>query len=117
MASSKSKPLSERGRFWHKHIIQWMQTAKTQTQFCRERKLSLAAFGWWRRRLRRSGWIEDHQAALARHFVEVPLGRPTSVDSSAWYEIHLVNQRRLRVPPGFDTEAVTRLVAILESSC
>ena len=52
MAQKTSKSLSPRGRFWHKHVQQWGRSGTTQVQYCKEHKLSVTAFRWWRRKLR-----------------------------------------------------------------
>ena len=37
---------------WSAHLAQWRDSGLSQTAYCRERGVSLARFGYWRRRLR-----------------------------------------------------------------
>lgn len=38
--------------FWQKHIQTWQRSALSQTAYCQQHELSLATFGYWRKRLK-----------------------------------------------------------------
>lgn len=37
--------------YWQAHINEWSKSGVTQKSFCRENNLSLATFGYWRKKL------------------------------------------------------------------
>ena len=46
---SKSQELTERGKFWQKHLKAWSKTSLSQAEYCRRHILSQPAFGWWKK--------------------------------------------------------------------
>jgi hypothetical protein len=110
------KPLTERGRFWAKHLRQCLQSGLSQVEYCRQNDLSSLALGWWKRQLPRELW-SDTQLALPEStrgaFVEIQIGRGQDVT----YEIGLRQGRSLRLGPRFDLGQVRQLVQVLEQSC
>ena len=118
MAANKSltKPLTKRGRFWAKHLLQWQQSGLSQVEYCRQKRLSAPALGWWKRQLPRQAWSGIQGTELEsprRAFVELPVRQ----DRDATYEISLSRGRRLRLGPQFDLDRVRQLVELLEPSC
>ena len=113
--------LSKRGRYWLEHIRQWQQSHSTQSEYCRQRDLSITAFRWWRRELVRKGVDisqardSDRTQGKSGSFVELALACQTASRDSTVYEIVLSNQRRLCLVEGFDPDAVASLLSILES--
>lgn len=123
MTHDLADDLSKRGRYWLEHIRQWQQSHSKQSEYCRQRDLSITAFRWWRRELVRKG-IDVSQASdsdrtqgKSGSFVELALTRRTASRSSTIYEIVLSNERRLSLADGFDPDAVATLVSILEQRC
>ncbi|HLF67594.1 MAG TPA: IS66 family insertion sequence element accessory protein TnpB [Gammaproteobacteria bacterium] len=43
---------SQKEIFWQQHIQAWQRGSLSQTEYCRQHELSLATFGYWRRRLK-----------------------------------------------------------------
>jgi len=129
MAETKSKPseLTERGRFWHKHLKAWNKTSLSQAEYCRRHDLSLPAFGWWKQRLAR---IFAHKSARSKRssttttlksepFIKVNAAETDSLftASSCVYEIALPNNRCIRFGADFDLGVLTRLIQTLEQLC
>lgn len=121
MAQKASKSLSPRGRFWHKHIRQWARSGATQVQYCKEHKLSVTAFRWWRRKL-----MDDQPAPGPRRaacpasvptFTEIRIPADGMAAASYAYEIILPNRTHLRLRQHFDAEAVAALVSVLGAAC
>lgn len=50
-ASRRHRALTERGRFWPRHLQRWTQSGLSQAQYCRRHHLSAPAYGWWKGRL------------------------------------------------------------------
>jgi len=123
MTRDSREDLTQRGRYWLKHIRRWQQSHSTQCEYCRQRDLSITAFRWWRSELVRKG-IDVSQAGDSNRtdgesgsFVELALTHQLASRGSAVYEIVLSNQRRLCLAEGFDPDAVASLVSILEARC
>lgn len=121
MAQKTSKSLSARGRFWHKQVEQWGRSGATQVQYCREHKLSVAAFRWWRRKLGSTlpaprSQERSHSASVPS-FTEIRIPQGHETVSTYAYEIVLPNGARLRLPRNFDVQAVSTLVSLLGVPC
>lgn len=121
MAQKTSKSLTPRGRFWHKHVQQWGRSGATHAQYCMEHKLSVAAFRWWRRKLRPGQQVRDPQKGLPREpvttFTEVRMSQGGEAAAAYAYEINLPNRTQLRLRRDFDAEAVSALVSLLGATC
>ncbi len=123
---------------WQKLISEQGRSGQSVAAFCRERRLCVSHFFWWKRRLRvAAGPDPAPREAPVTKFVEVrlapavaeraALGRsskaevlwrwgadpPPVVDGRV--EVVLRNGRSLRVGPGFDAAHVQALAAVLES--
>ena len=127
-AAQRGKSLTERGRFWLRHLRQWQEAGGSQAQYCRQHNLSAAAFGWWKRRLNREPQngglrhrVHPSVALSGRRFVEIPISLangsgPSQADHFA-YEISLGNQRCLRLQKDFEAHQVAQLLELLEVRC
>lgn len=112
---------AERSRreHWRRLISEWSASGQTQVAFCRARGLNAGTFAWWKRQLHRGerGTTESavrrgRRAGLPERFVELRLAGP-----SASYEIVLSRGRSIRVPPQFDPQVLSRLIAAVEAAC
>ena len=121
MAQKTSKSLSPRGRFWRKHIQQWQRSGATQVQYCKEHKLSVAAFRWWRRKLGddqpASGPRKRSRPASVPTFTEIRIPHSGEATAAYAYEIILPNHTQLRLHRNFDVQAVSALLSALGASC
>lgn len=120
MVQQASKSLSRRGRFWLRHVRQWRRSNTTQTQYCSEHHLSVAAFRWWKRTfIQDQRLCESPSGPAARPettFTEIRL--PCADWPSVYpYEIVLPNGTQLRLPRDFDAEGVHALVSLLVAPC
>jgi hypothetical protein len=116
-------PLTARGRFWQRHLQRWRQSGLTHVQYCRQQRLSAAAFGWWKGQLsaespppikpkRVSAEIADPRGP----FVEVALSHsgPAGGSNAFPYEITLAPQRGLRLGRHYELGQVRQLLVLLE---
>lgn len=87
---------AERNSVWRERIAQWERSGRTQRAFCKERRLALSTFQWWRARLRQA------VPAVTQPFVPIALG---AAEAQA-VEVTLRSNTRVRV----EGAAVTRLV-------
>ncbi len=117
----KLKRLTTKGRFWHKHIKRWQGSSITQAQYCSKHGVSLAAFRWWRRKLKNTTPPENQQSEPVKSpapFAELPIPIRITPSSNVYdYEIDLSNQTRLRLRNNCDPQVVSRLLALLEATC
>ncbi len=73
--------------FWKGHLVGWRGSGLTQAAYCRQRGLSLARFGYWRRVL--------GKAALSSL---VPIMINGASTSEAAIEVQLPNGLQARLP-------------------
>ena len=88
---------------WWRRIAQWERSGRTQRDFCREQRLALSTFQWWRARLRRS------EALAAPAFVPIALG---AADGNT-VEVTLRSNTRVRVQGAAASRVVDALIARL----
>ena len=96
-------------RKWQRLVSEQGRSGQTVAAFCRERKLCVSHFFWWKKQLGAS--------ALGK-FLEVKLATAAPAPGAVGdprVEVVLKNGRSLRVGPGFDRELVRALAAVLES--
>lgn len=84
---------------------------ETDVAFERRTGIPVSRLRWWRKRLRAAG--PDPMSLLP---VQVVRSKRSEVDSTAAPFEVLVGERIVRVPPGFDDDALRRLVRALERS-
>jgi transposase-like protein len=112
----QAKALTQRGRFWVKHLRQWLQSGQSQAQYCRQHHLSASALRWWRRQLPKEQWADSPAGVPESNqetFVELPIGQGPEL----CYEIRLHRGRSLRLGSRFDPDQVRQLVQVLEQPC
>lgn len=121
MAQKASESLTPRGRFWHKHVRQWGRSGATQVQYCKEHKLSVAAFRWWRRKLADGppapGPRKRSRPTSVPTFTEICIPQGSEAMAAYAYEIVLPNRTQLRLRQNFDAESVAALVSLLGVPC
>jgi hypothetical protein len=125
-ANKEHKPLTARGRFWQKHLQRWRQSGLSQVQYCRQQRLSAAAFGWWKGQLSAESAprikpkrVPDEIARPRGPFVEVAFSGagPTGGSDAFPYEIVLAPQKCLRLGRHYELERVGQLLVLLEHGC
>jgi hypothetical protein len=131
---SRREQARQRETHWRKVLAEWSKTGLTQTAFCRERGLSLSAFGWWKGELARRDAERGPKQRAKSHargsrgkttgFLPVrvmgsrePGGAGERVgigDGCIGLEVVLVNGRRVRVGSDVDDELLAKVVRVLE---
>lgn len=108
--STNGKAVPSREPFWRRTIAQQLRSGLSQSAFCRRKGLSAGTLAWWKQELKR----RDQRRRLPRKPTFVPVRVVANTPPVCVYEIELRNRRRVRVGPGFDVDALRRLVAALE---
>jgi transposase-like protein len=102
-----------KARFWQGAIREAARSGVSIREFCRLRKLDVAQFYWWRRRLKQTrpprtmGTPEGGQA----RFALVGEGAETT---DAGIELVLGDGRRLRIGRGVDEATLRSVLAVVQ---
>jgi hypothetical protein len=105
---------------WNAIVNDFRRSGLTQADFCRQRNISLASFRYhfYKPRSSKPAPSDNHCTASADHcFLPVtilPDPIQSSTASQPHFELILSNGRRIAVAPGFDTQTLRRLIAVVE---
>lgn len=102
-------------RYWREGearvlVEAWRSSGETLWGFARHHGVEPRRLARWVRRLERAG-----RGSLRFHPVRLVQSAPESGGGAA-IEIQLVGGRRVRVPRGFETEELRRVLAVLEEA-
>jgi len=116
MASKGNQRDPAKEQFWRDKVQRHKQSGQTIREFCDRENLKSCSLSWWRRELSK----RDREAAKAKaQFVPVQVvPDPIQAQSSGTIEIVLPAGPTVRVPSGFDAQALAGVLKVLESrSC
>ncbi len=107
---------------WHSLIGEWQRSGIDLTEFCRERRIAPSSLRWWRWRLGipsdrapiRSAGVARRAAREGNEWIRLEIESPSSND--AVFELHWPSGRVLTIPAKLDSEALGRLLAVVERS-
>ncbi len=98
--------------YWRRQFVEHRKSGKTIVEFCRGRRIPLHQFRWWKRRLSSlDDQDEGSQAENDPGFVPVRL--PVFSFSAGLIEIVHPSGCVVRIPPGFDTDSLRRVLETL----
>ncbi len=99
---------------WQRLVSEQGRSARSVAAFCREHRLCVPHFYWWKKRLGESSGAKSDGAS---HFVEVNVAAAEpDAPGGAPIEIRLRNGRSLVVGRGCDAEQVRVLVGVVEAA-
>lgn len=105
---------------WQKRIERWVDSGLSAEQFASELGLNLGTLRYWKYQLGKSAARQDSAPLKPKPksvgFVEVKsavASTTSSAGASSAFELKM-GERVLRIPPAFDSEALSRLLAVLE---
>lgn len=107
---------------WRGLIEEWQASGIDLTEFCRERRITPSALRWWRWRLGipsdrapiRSTGVARPATRERNDWIRLEIDSPSS--SNATFELRWPSGRALAIPGNFDSEALCRLLAVVERS-
>jgi hypothetical protein len=105
---------------WNAIVSDFRRSGLTQAEFCRQRNISLASFRYhfYKPLSPKPAPSDARPSATAdHHFLPVTiLPDPIQVSTASQSHLELVlsNGRRIAVAPGFDTQTLRRLIAVVE---
>ena len=103
-----------KAQFWQGMIREGARSGVSIREFCRRRKLEVAQFYWWRRRLKQSRepGTMGRPAAAGRASFALVSEEPGTTD--AGLELVLGDGRRLRIHRGVEEATLRAVLAALE---
>jgi hypothetical protein len=105
----KRGSLEERRRFWEQHLREWKSSGLSQAEFCRQNKLSLKTFVYWKRR--------QKTMSSPVCLVEVPVQSQSLVSfPSCLTPLRLLvgSHYRIEIEKNYDAEALDQLIQFLD---
>lgn len=123
--TTRRKCKKPRTQYWRRTIAQWKDSGLTQTEFCRQRKISLPALRWWKWKLAQDESQKWQPAFLPIRIVDaegredsLSTSMPAHATSDTVFEIISHQGYLIRIPMNFEQEALVRLLKTLEvASC
>ena len=105
-------PDKKKEAYWRRQFSEHKASGKSIAEFCRRRRIPLHQFHWWKRRLSLlEGQDEEGQAENEPGFVPVRL--PAFSFSVGLIEVVHPSGCVVRIPPGFDTGSLRRVLDTL----
>jgi hypothetical protein len=103
----KNLSRSGKARYWEKLLEQWRTTGLSQREYCRQNKIGLRTFKYWKSKI----GSRCSNSAL----VEVPLQNlPVSLLRSCSRLCVVIDQHfRIEIEKGFDPEDLERVLRVL----
>jgi len=93
---------------WQGHIRGWKLSGLSQAEYCREHRLSIKCFGYWKRKVSKS--------ELRASLVEVTELKASQIFSPPIPLFLTIGGRyRIEIEHGFDSETLVRLLRVLEN--
>jgi hypothetical protein len=105
---------------WNAIVSDFRRSGLTQADFCRQRNISLASFRYhFYKPLSPKPARSDARSSASsdNHFLPVTILPDPILSTTAsqpHFELILSNGRRIAVAPGFDTQTLRRLIAVVE---
>jgi len=127
--SGRAAARREREEYWRGTFSEQRTSGLSHSEFCRQKSISMNAYFWWKRELpkREAGRREVRAARRHREgrkisitpsLIPVRIRRAeegiSAVSTSQAFEVVFRSGRVLRVPPGFQSDDLRRLVSLLE---
>jgi transposase-like protein len=103
--------LTARGRAMQRVLARWERSGLTLAEFARRAGVPPGTLGWWRHALRAS-----ERTPGDGRFLELPVRSPLAEaprPALATFEVVFGDGTVVRVPAGFDAEALDRLLALV----
>lgn len=112
---SHSSDTRKREAYWRRVMAKQRKSGLNHTEFCERESLSRNLYYWWKRELGlRGGKGRKAQSSKGSRLVGVTIRPGTTAAEDGSFEVLLANSRVVRVPAGFDSDALKRLLSILE---
>ncbi len=99
--------IKDKAHYWQQHMEAWQASDLTQPAYCQQHTISLAAFGYWRTRLKKQQG-EDTKQGTALSFLPIQLA-----PSQASLTLHSSQGLSIDLSVGFDLELLKDVLQVL----
>ncbi|RKZ56338.1 MAG: hypothetical protein DRQ44_16790 [Gammaproteobacteria bacterium] len=99
--------IKDKARYWQQHMEAWQASDLTQPAYCQQHTISLAAFGYWRTRLKK---LEGRDDATPVNFFPVRLKQ--GCQNSLTLKIN--DRHSIEIDTNFDGDLLTRVIQAVE---
>lgn len=99
--------IKDKARYWQQHIKAWEASDLTQPVYCQQHAISLAAFGYWRTRLKKIGVCNDTNPV---NFLPVRLKQ----NSQNSLTLKINGRHSIEIDKDFDGVLLTRVIQAIE---
>ena len=100
--ASKQHQRTKKQKYWQRHIEQWSQSELSQAAYCKEHKLKIKSFTYFKSRLKKKN--------LPVQFVQVPV-EPVRVPS--FVKLNVGSSFQIEIPDGFLQNTLTQVLQVL----
>ncbi len=101
--------IQEKASLWQRHMEDWKTSGLTQAVYCQQHDISLASFGYWRTRLKRTTRSEDNPGIETR-FLPVQLRSPEPESALTLRASHGLS---IDLSIGFDPQLLGEVLRVL----
>ncbi len=96
--------IKDKARYWQQHMEAWQASDLTQPAYCQQHAISLAAFGYWRTRLKKC-----NDAPPVNFFpVRLKQASPNSLT------LKINGRHSIEIDTNFDGDLLTRVIQAIE---
>ena len=101
--------IKDKARYWQQHTEAWQASDLTQPVYCQQHAISLAAFGYWRTRLKK---LEERDDATTVNFFPVRLKQ----DNQDSLTLKINGRHSIEIDTNFDGDLLTRVIQAVEQA-
>jgi len=93
---------TKKQKYWQRHIEKWSQSGLSQAAYCREYKLKIKCFTYFKSRLKKKN--------LPVQFVQVPV---EPVRAPSFLKLNIGSSFQIDIPDGFSQNTLTQVLQVL----
>ena len=101
--------IKDKARYWQQHMEAWQASDLTQPAYCQQHAISLAAFGYWRTRLKK---FEVRNDATPVTFFPVRLKQ----DNQNSLTLKINGRHSIEIDTNFDGNLLIRVIQAIEQA-
>jgi hypothetical protein len=101
---SRLERSGQKQEYWVREISKWEKAGKSQAEYCREYRLNLKIFGYWKRKIKKVPTVS---------FVQIPSILPSPVTSKQAPIVLSIDNFDIKIGDGFNSDTLKRLVQTL----
>jgi len=99
--ASRQNQRTKKQKYWQRHIEQWSQSGLSQAAYCREHKLKIKSFTYFKSRLKKN---------LPVQFVQVHV---EPVQAPLFLKLNIGSSFQVEIPDEFSQETLTQVLQVL----